>query len=92
MAREDRQEIVEVMGDPARELSERLHLLRLAKLVLEVVDLEELLDSSARAIQPPDGDGRASAVFSEDVRAIRTTTAATDADERTRAIGVTCSK
>ena len=31
------------MGDPARELSERLHLLRLAKLVLEVVDLEELL-------------------------------------------------
>ena len=35
VAADDRQQVVEVVRDPARELADRLHLLRLAELVLE---------------------------------------------------------
>jgi hypothetical protein len=50
-----RQQVVEVVGDPARELAHRLHLLRLAQLLLELHPLRDVADDAEHVGRAPVG-------------------------------------
>src|SRR5205807_2171028 len=54
---DDGEQVIEVVGDAARELADRLHLLRLAQLVLQHAPLghvlRERLEAIDRAVAPP---------------------------------------
>src|SRR5207237_8541768 len=70
-ALDDGQEVVEVVGDAAGELPDRLHLLRLTDLSLEVLPLADVSERDDRPDQlPVVGADRGAGVLDREPRAI----------------------